>query len=80
MTLILPNSPDHAPVTAAQFDLLTQIVVRDAEHCYVRKPIADDVRSLVRRGFLAFSEHNGKMVLRPTAAGRLRVALANALE
>ncbi len=33
MTLILPGTTEHAPVTAAQFSLLAQIIVRDGEHC-----------------------------------------------
>ncbi len=80
MPLILPGAADHAPVTAAQFSLLAQIIVRDGEHCYVRLPIGDDVRALVRRGYLLFGEHNGKTVLKPTAAGRLRAERGNALE
>ncbi len=79
MPLILPGVADYAPVTTAQFDLLAQIVVRAAEHCYVRKPIADDVRALVRRGYLLFTEHNGKTVVQPTAAGRLMVERGHAV-
>ncbi len=79
MPILLPGAAPDAPVTAAQFSLLAQIIVRGGEYCYVRTPIADDVRALVRRGYLLFSAHNGKMILKPTVPGRLMVARGHAV-
>jgi len=57
-------------MSPAEFSLLTQIIPCASEYAYIRAPVGEEVRSLLRRGYLRAVDHNGKAVLQPTGAGK----------